>query len=121
MIRRIFLPEWVLGDIKRDYSIGDRIDWEVSPFEHQGDDEPFGAPPIHAMYGWDPDEVIGTVSGTLISMQAVASTYGPDGHAIPGSMRVWPLHTTTSFWDGDTSVDAYVFDIEIESEIPAPS
>jgi hypothetical protein len=49
------------------------------------------------MYGWDPDEVIGTVSGTLISMQAVASTYGPDGHAIPGSMRVWPLHTTTSF------------------------
>jgi hypothetical protein len=107
----VYVPEWVLGDIKRDYRIGDHVDWPVSHLDRQDVHEEYGVFGSVAMkYEWE--EEAGTLSGTVIRIQAMALKYDADGRPKPNSMTVWPVRTTETNRDGDTSVDAFIFEIE---------
>ncbi len=111
----VHVPEWVLGDIKRDYSIGDHVHWPVSPLHREDVHEEYGIfPSVSTKYEWDPflEEEPDTLSGTVIHIQAMALRYDTHGHPKPNSMTTWPVRTTETNQDGNPSPNAFIFEIE---------
>jgi hypothetical protein len=115
----VYVPEWVLGDLGLDVSIGDHVDWAVSPIDREGDAEHSDAfASVDMTYEWDLYEASGTVSGTVISIQAIATKYLA-GKPKPNGTTAWPTRSTATAWNGGPSATGFIFEVE-PGPRPAP-
>jgi hypothetical protein len=117
----VFVPEWVLGDLGLDVSIGDHVDWPVSPLDHAWADRGFhGFASVDLHYEWDSYEVTGTVSGTIVGIQALHLTHAAAGNLKPNGTTAWAIRSTATAWSrGRPSANGFIFEVAPGSP-PAP-
>jgi hypothetical protein len=72
----MYMPAWVLEDLGLDVSVGDRVEWSVSPLDHDWFDARFeGLASVDLEYQYDDDRVSGVLAGTVISIRAVTKSF----------------------------------------------
>jgi hypothetical protein len=63
-------------------------------------------------YEYDLDCASGAVSGRVIGIHALATTYGADGHPKPNGTTAWPARSTATAWNGGPSATGFIFRVE---------
>jgi hypothetical protein len=115
----VSVPDWALADLGLDVSIGDHVAWPVAPLDHAWSDQWWvGYASVDLRYEHDPDEVTGTVSGTVVSIQALASRYDAAEDAGGNSTTAWPARSTATAGErGRPLPDEFIFEIEPDSQM----
>ena len=106
----MYMPVWVLEDLGLDVSVGDRVDWSVSPLNHDWFNARFeGLASVDLEYQYDDDLMSGILAGTVLSIRAVTKSVA--GRTRPYVTAARTAQSTASAWQEGPSAEGFVFEV----------
>ncbi len=107
----VYMPVWVLEDLGLDVSVGDRVDWSVSPLDHDWFDARFeGFTLVDLEYEYDLDHATGTLAGTVLSIRVISKRVGGRSKVTGTAGRF--TRSTASARHGRPPARGFVFEVE---------